>query len=316
MSSGKKIKEILFCDYYDEWVETYKEGSISDITLQKYLMVGKNLREMVPKLLISELDRRAYQKILNEYAVTHEKQTTTDFHHQVKACIKDMFHDGLIERDPTYKAVIKGKAPGKKKQKYLQTDELKKLTLSLNLNSGINRDWLILIIAKTGLRFAEALALTPSDFDFGNQLLNIDKTWNYKNTKGFFQPTKTKNSVRKIQIDWQIIGQFQPLLNGLPIDEPIFIEKDEKNNYKRVFNSTYKGCLASKCKELEIPVISIHSLRHTHASILLAAGVSINSISDRLGHADVGVTQETYAHVLNELKIADNQKMMSILMQF
>lgn len=311
----RKQKETLFCDYFDEWVETYKEGSISDITLQKYLMVGKTLREIVPKLLISDLDRRIYQKILNQYALTHEKQTTTDFHHQIKACIQDMFHDGLIDRDPTYKAVIKGKEPKKKKKKFLQTNELSKLIKSLDLNSGINRDWLILITAKTGLRFAEVLALTPADFDFENQLLNIDKSWNYKNTKGFFQPTKTPSSIRKITIDWQIVGQLKPLVEELPDDQPIFIEKDKNGNRKRVFNSTYNGYLAKKCKELEIPVISLHSLRHTHASVLMAAGVSIHSISERLGHADVGVTQEIYAHVLNELKEADNQKMIAILTQ-
>lgn len=311
----KKQKEILFCDYYDEWVETYKEGSIADITLQKYYMTGKHLRIMIPKLLVSDLDRREYQKLLNEYALTHEKQTTTDFHHHVKSCIQDMFHDGLIERDPTYKAVIKGKEPRKKKKKFLQTDELSKLVKSLDLNSGINRDWLLLITAKTGLRFAEVLALTPADFDFENQLLNIDKSWNYKNTKGFFQPTKTQSSIRKIAIDWQIVGQFKPLIEDLPQDEPIFIEKDENGRQKRVFNSTYNNWLANKCKELEIPVISLHSLRHTHASVLMAAGVSIHSISQRLGHADVGVTQETYAHVLNELREADNQKMIATLTQ-
>ena len=311
----RKKKEILFCDYYDEWVETYKEGLIADVTLQKYIVTGKTLREIVPKLFISDLDRREYQKLLNEYALTHEKQTTMDFHHQVKSCILDMFHDGIIERDPTYKAVVKGKPPKKKKQKFLQTDELKKLVQSLNLNSGINRDWLILITAKTGLRFSEVLALTPNDFDFENQLLNVDKTWNYKNTKGFFQPTKTPSSIRKITIDWQIVGQFQPLLEDLPADKPVFIECDEKGNQKRIFNSTYNNYLAVKCKKLEIPVISIHSLRHTHASVLLAAGVSIYMISERLGHSNIGVTQETYAHVLNELKAADNQKLMSTLMQ-
>lgn len=309
-------KEIVFCDYYDDWIDTYKEGLVAEVTLIKYRMTAKVLREMVPKLFISDLDRRVYQNILNEYAKTREKQTVSDFHHQVKACIKDMFHDGLLERDPTYRAIIKGKVPTeKKKQKYLQVDELKKLIASLDLISGINRDWFILIIAKTGLRFAEALALTPVDFDFDNNILTIDKTWDYKSTTGTFKATKTAKSVRRIAIDWQIVGQFRPIIASLPEDEPIFVEKNEDGTYKRIFNSTYNKWLSQKCKEANITEISIHSLRHTHASVLLAAGVSINSISDRLGHADVGVTQETYAHVLDELKAKDEQKMMATLMQ-
>lgn len=309
-------KEIIFCDYYDDWIDTYKDGLVAEVTLKKYHMTAKVLREMVPKLFVSDLDRRAYQNILNEYAKTREKQTVTDFHHQVKACIKDMFHDGLLERDPTYRAIIKGKVPTeKKKQKYLQVDELKKLIASLDLASGINRDWFILIVAKTGLRFAEALALTPADFDFENNILTIDKTWDYKSVTGGFKTTKTAKSVRRIAIDWQIVGQFRPIITSLPEDEPIFVEKNEDGAYKRIFNSTYNKWLSQKCKEANITEISIHSLRHTHASVLLAAGVSINSISDRLGHADVGVTQETYAHVLDELKAKDEQKMMATLMQ-
>ncbi|MDN6194694.1 MAG: tyrosine-type recombinase/integrase, partial [Alkalibacterium sp.] len=61
--------------------------------------------------------------------------------------------------------------------------------------------------------------------------------------------------------------------------------------------------------------VTVHALRHTHASILLAEGVSINTISSRLGHANVGITQNTYSHILDELKEKDNNKMMSVLMQ-
>lgn len=308
-------KKILFAKYYDDWVETYKEGAIADVTLKKYYKTGEVLWELAPTLAVDRLDRKAYQKIINEYAKTHEKQTTVDFHHQVKSCIRDMFYDGVLKKDPTYKVVLKGRPPNrKKKPKFLQVDELRNLVRALDL-SHINYDWLVMIAAKTGLRYAELLALTPNDFDWQEGTLTVDKTWNYKSTAGGFKPTKTKGSVRTIAIDWQIIGQFKPLVEQLKLGEPIFVEKLENGQYKRQFNSTINNQLQSKCKEAGIPEISLHSLRHTHASVLLAEGVSIQMISSRLGHADVGVTQETYAHVLDELKQKDTQKMMGILMQ-
>ena len=52
-------------------------------------------------------------------------------------------------------------------------------------------------------------------------------------------------------------------------------------------------------------MISIHGLRHTHASLLLFAGVSIASVSKRLGHASMNTTQETYLHVIRELENKD-----------
>lgn len=311
-----KKKEILFCDYFEEWIEIYKVGAIAAVTLNKYYTAAKILREVCPRLFLSDFDRKEYQRIINEYAKTHEKQTTIDFHHHIKSCIKDAFYDGLIEKDPTYKVVLKGVPPSKKKkQKFLQVDELKKLVSSLNLANEINRDWFLLLVAKTGMRYAEALALTPKDFDWNRNTLTIDKTWDYKTSKGGFIPTKTTSSVRTIAVDWQIVGQFKPLIQNLPENEPVFVEKLGSGLYKRQFNSTLNNYLSVRCKELKITEISCHALRHTHASILLAEGVSIHTISARLGHADVGITQETYAHVLDELQKKDDQKMMSVLMQ-
>lgn len=220
-----------------------------------------------------------------------------DFHHQLKAAILDAVDDGMIERDPTRKAIIKGKTPRVKKIKYLNQFELHTLLSSLDLTPQINWDWLILLIAKTGMRFSEALALTPKNFDFARQSLSVDKTWDYKG-KGGFMPTKNKSSVRKIQLDWQTIIKFSELIKDLPEDEPIFV-------HGRVFNSTVNNILARHCKALDIPVISIHGLRHTHASLLLFAGVSIASVARRLGHASMTTTQKTYLHIIQELENRD-----------
>lgn len=316
MAKNSKQTERTFASYFAEWIATYKEGAIAEISVNKYYYALDFILQTIPSLKIKDLDRRAYQNVLNEYAKTHERQTTMDFHHQVKSCIQDIFHDRLIERDPTYKAVIKGRPPvRKKKKKFLQKEELRKLISSLDLSPEISIDWFILIIAKTGLRYAEALALTPADFDWSARTLRVNKTWNYKSTQGGFKSTKTTSSERTISIDFQIVGQFQLVIKDLPANEPIFVEKFEDGSYKRQFNSTYNHFLVSECKHLGITPISLHGLRHTHASVLLAAGVSIHSISARLGHANIGVTQETYAHVLDELQRKDDEKMMGALMQ-
>ena len=162
----------------------------------------------------------------------------------------------------------------------------------------INWDWLILLIAKTGMRFSEALALTPKDFDFAHQTLSISKTWDYKGEGGFL-PTKNKSSVRKIQIDWQTVVQFSELVKKLPPEKPIFVLKD------KIYNSTVNDILERHCVKANIPVISVHGLRHTHASLLLFAGVSIASVARRLGHSSMTTTQKTYLHIIQELENQD-----------
>ena len=62
-----------------------------------------------------------------------------------------------------------------------------------------------------------------------------------------------------------------------------------------------------------MPVIALHALRHTHASILIFAGVSIASIAKRLGHSSMITTQETYLHIIRELENQDNEKILQHL---
>ena len=286
-----------FCDYYRQWITIYKEGAVRKVTLKKYLLTLSWLQKLIPDLAISEMDRMAYQKLLNAYAEHHERQTVMDFHHQLKGAILDAVDEGLIDRDPTRKAIVKGKTPRKKKKKYLNQFELHEHLSGLDLQPQINWDWMILLIAKTGLRFSEALAITPRDFDFSRQVLSISKTWDYKEGTGFL-PTKNRSSIRKVAIDWQLIVQFSTLVKELPEDSPIFV-------HGRVYNSTVNNLLARRCAQVGIPTISVHGLRHTHASLLLFAGVSIASVARRLGHSSMNTTQKTYLHIIQELENKD-----------
>lgn len=140
-----------------------------------------------------------------------------------------------------------------------------------------------------------------------NERVTVDKeAWDYKGDGGFL-PTKNKSSVRKIQIDWQIVVKFSELVKNLPEDKPIFVGEE------KIYNSTVNDVLARHCKECGISVISIHGLRHTHASLLLFAGVSIASVARRLGHASMTTTQKTYLHIIQELENKDVDLVMRTL---
>lgn len=174
----------LFSNYYKEWISVYKENAVRQVTLNKYHLALAWIERHAPDMKLSDLDRISYQKILNEYAKDHERQTTMDFHHLLKGAVLDAVDDGLVPRDPTRKAIVKGKPPRPKKNRYLNQFELHRLLASLDLGSEISWEWFILLVAKTGLRFSEALAITPSDFDFTRQTLAVNKTWDYKNGGG------------------------------------------------------------------------------------------------------------------------------------
>ncbi|BDR55020.1 site-specific integrase [Bombiscardovia apis] len=288
-------------------MEMYKKGAVRPVTYQKYELAYRTLKELVPKLRLGSLSRIRYQQLLNEYAQTHEKQTVMDFHHLLKGAVLDAVDEGVLKKDPTRKVVVKGTQTRKHKPKFLDQSELKTLIEHLDLGNDINWDWMILLIAKTGLRFAEALGLTPQDFDFSKQTLSVSKTWNYKAEESCFGPTKNESSVRKVRLDWQLAMQFNQLVQNIDPKQPIFVQG------KKVYNATVNDRLERLCKENNIPAISVHGLRHTHASLLLYAGVSVASVAKRLGHSNMTTTQSTYLHIIRELENKDNDKVIQVM---
>ena len=193
-----------------------------------------------------------------------------------------------------------------KNLQYLQFD---KLLSRLKITSEANNDLLILLVAKTGLRFSEALALTAADFDFENNQLKITKAWNYKAADGGFDETKNYSSNRTIVIDQTTCELFRKILgdtSSIDTEAPIFVTQ-------RVFNSTVNRRIEALCIEADIPVVTLHGLRHTHASVLISSGISIASVSKRLGHSNISITQKVYMHLLDEQKKEDDGKISKCL---
>lgn len=309
MTYEEKGEEQLFCDYFEEWTKEYKEGTIRYVTLLKYKQALKNLREIVPNLKLKDMDRKAYQGIINKYALTHEKQTVTDFHHTIKASILDAVDEGFIRRNPTRKVVIKGKPKTKKTKKYLDFEEAEKLVEAFHLDEKeINYDWMFLLAIKTGMRFEELLGLTVDDFDFSKLTITIDKAFDYKYTQDFC-PTKNRSSMRKIKMDWKTAMQFSELLKDKDAYERVF------DFGRKIYSTTVNDALKRRCREAGVTEITMHCLRHTHASILMYKDVSIHSISKRLGHSSTEITQKVYLHLIKELEIKDDKKVMAALME-
>jgi len=323
---------LTFCEYYKEWVNIYKVNAVRPVTLMKYKAAIRFIELHYSNLAIGDMNKRIYQGIINKYSENHHATTTRDFNNCLKAAILDAVDEGLVKVDPCRKVVITknmcNPRKSRKTEKYLNYAECQKLIALLELDepilrdklkkldklgrvrlyNGTNWDWFILLCLKTGLRFSEALALTRGDFDFEKRMITVNKTFDYKITGKITDETKTKSSMRKILIDKDLSKQFDELTADMPAEKAIFIA--DGNN---VFNSTVNYRLTQLCKKAEIPVITIHGLRHSHASILLYKGISIHSISRRLGHSNVSVTQDVYLHIIKELEDKDNDKIVASL---
>ena len=303
-------QNILFTCYFADWIKTYKLGAVRPVTYRKYEATLKRLTQIAPALTLANLDRRTYQGILNVYAETHERLTTLDFHHHLRAALLDAVDDGLLAHDPSRKTVAKGIVRDKTKVKYLSLSQLTALLTVLNLDGDATWDHFIFLLAKTGLRFAEALGLTPADFDTKNFTVTVSKTWDYKSPTPGFGLTKNESSKRTVPLDRHTMEVLTGATYQLVTDQPLFVRRGH-----RVFNEVVNGRLRQLCQEAAVPTITVHGLRHTHASILLYAGVSVASVARRLGHANMATTQKTYLHIIKELEAQDTEKIINCLGQ-
>ena len=307
-SVGPMNQNLLLTTYFSDWIDTYKRGAVRPVTFHKYETSLKRLTEIAAGMRLTTLDRRAYQGILNTYAQTHERQTTLDFHHHLRAALLDAVDDGLLEHDPTRKAVAKGAVRRVHAAKYLSLGQLTDLLGVLDLDGSRAWDTFLYLVAKTGLRFAEALALTPADINPAQHTLTVSRTWDYKSAIPGFAPTKNRSSVRTVSIDAETTRVLGPLTARTPREQTLFITPGA-----RVFNDTVNHHLRRQCIAASVPVVTVHGLRHTHASVLLYAGVSVASVARRLGHATMTTTQRTYLHIIQELEALDDAKVLGCL---
>lgn len=306
-----------FVAYFDDWIETYKKSLVRPVTFKKYLFISKQLHQMVPDELLGEIDYGFIQELMNIYGKGHELPTLKAFYQAVHASLLDAIDAKVVDPGVFRHVVLHGRRGRQKTLKYLNLIEVKRLIHELNLSDPMSMDWIYWLVAKTGLRVSEVLGLTESDFDFEANKLMVWRTWNYKVGYGF-DMTKNDASRRVILLDpltldmvKQMISDRRSKDSSWDSELPIFVQ------HKRVYLSTLNYHLKQLCKAAGIKTISMHGLRHTHASLLIYDGVSLQSVAKRLGHANTVTTQNTYVHLveelarLDELKIVENMVKLS-----
>lgn len=146
-----------------------------------------------------------------------------------------------------------------------------------------------------GIRLGELLALTPADFDFANELLRINKSYQRIGTRDVITEPKTKKSIRTIKLPsflCEEIKEYLGMLYGIkPTDRMFPISKSF------LHHEMDRGAKAAGVKR-----IKIHGLRHSHISHLIDLGFSAVAIADRVGHESIDITYR-YAHLFPSKQI-------------
>lgn len=196
------------------------------------------------------------------------------------------------------------------RDKYLETEELEIL-----LDSMDNPRWKLLteFLVLSGLRIGEALALNKNDIR--NGVIYIDKTMNLH--KGTIGPAKTASSRREVFVQDELadcisrVREFmktQRQVLGYSENIALFVAPTGK----RCCYVSYYNYLDEKGKDVLHKKVTPHTLRHTHVSLMAAAGINLDIISRRLGHESSKITRAVYYHVTNKQKEKDRELIQNI----
>lgn len=153
----------------------------------------------------------------------------------------------------------------------------------------------------TGIRKGEALALKISDFDGKYIFINHTITKNRFNGKRLLLKPKSKKSIRKIKLDLfsqielkQLIKYYSKNFDNFNDNFFLF------GGNKPIATTTLDRKKNRYCKLAKVKQIRIHDFRHSHATILYKKNIDIKIIKERLGHADISTTLDTYVHINEE----------------
>lgn len=267
------------------------------------------------QITIDKITKDKYQEFINTYGKTHKYSTVRLVHTKLKAVLDEAVADGYITRNPARAADIGGQES--EQARHFTIAEIKKIAKYIRETTFKHRDtkveevgtpYAILTEIYTGARISELAGITWDDLDYDNDTISINKQVirnnNYKES-----PTKTPESVRTVPVPHELLEE----LKHLHSDGDRYVFYTVRN--LPVSSSGVNKTLRSICAKLEIPTESahIHELRHAHVALLLNAGVDIVSISRRLGHANIKITMDTYAYLIDEQKDRNDQKIIKAL---
>ena len=295
-----KIGKATFSEVYEDWLEHQKplvKASTFYSCESRYNAVikkdfeNKQLNEIVPSFI------KNWQSKLIEHGYTQnyckKLQSLVEAVFKYAICYYD-YPNNPFDR---IEAIRLPDRPAKKEKTVWDKQQFSQFIE--NVNDEPYRAFFIFLYY-TGCRKAEALALTWNDIDFDNATVTINKTYTRK-IKGvpykIENTPKTASSIRTIKLPGIVINALK---------SPYFDVKEAfvfggKNplpeNTLRQRLERYLDKATAKYPAL--PRLTFHEFRHSHASLLISNGISIVTVSKRLGHANINETLKTYSHLMN-----------------
>jgi integrase len=294
--------KVTLNEYLDRWLETAVRPRVRTKTFQDYQgMLHRYVRPVLGERVLAALRPLDLQTVYQQMTEGRLSARTVRYAHVLMKC--------AMQQAVRWRLLLENPADGLKVPQQVR-NEMRSLAVEqaralLKALEGTNYGPLVAVALTTGMRPSEYLGLKWQDIDWARQTVSVVRSIRRLNGKWCFSDTKRSRSRRPIKLQSGIVAllrdlqtktsaqDFYPeardLIFRTPAGQPINADSLAKH-------------FRSMLDLAGVPRLRLYDLRHSAATLALAAGVSPKVVSEQLGHASTAFTLDTYAHVLPHMQ--------------
>ncbi|MEK3821418.1 site-specific integrase [Cytobacillus sp. FSL W8-0315] len=313
-AQNEKIVEFL-----EFWLSEYKKDKVA---VNTYRLHERNIQNHIApyfkNMLLRDLTHPLYQKFINHLiAIGYSKRTVEIIHGTMFSAMKKAKTAKKIQTNPCEDITIYSTKEKREKDnlssrvKFIPYDKIGDFLDAALLDNPLYYLFFRFLI-ETGVRKGEALALQWGHLDLINQRVKIEQTIDYeaKTDDELFGETKTYHSKREIPITKRLAAELKAHKvrqndNKLRFKDAYKHELDLvfcRQNGTTIPKSTLFNAFRRILNRVGLPNLDIHSLRHTHAVLLLESKAEMKYIQEALGHSSMKITSDVYSHVSKKIE--------------
>ncbi|HEC2210714.1 TPA: site-specific integrase [Staphylococcus delphini] len=305
----KENKNYLLDEWLEYYLKTWRNDKLSESTIEIEKFSKMRVMKFYGNIPIKNITSSKHQEFINDLIEkNYSKSTIKKSHAFLKRALQRAVYDRLIHFNPCDGIELKHKDLSEpQKAQYLPKEQIKPF-LEMVKKRDIHQYYMFRTMIETGIRVGEANALLWSDYNSKDKTLSITKSYDQKHNR--WNTTKNKEH-RTIYITNDLAKELTKLK---------YLQNANRIVNEDVYNTTHDfmfcnafgdslprstthntmmhvtGKLLGKENKL-----SIHKLRHTHATLLLESDVPMKVIQERLGHKTMAVTEQVYSHVTEKM---------------
>lgn len=296
-SSSASIETVL-----TEWLGSIS-GSVKPNTLLSYEnAIRKHWIPQFGQVAISEISARQLEIYYAKLSATQSRSSIELMHAVLRKALADAIRWGILEKNPC----VGARLPKSQKVEPVAPSQDQAIAIIAEARKA-NPQWgnLFALAALTGLRRGELLALRWTDVIDGE--ISVSKSKTQIPGEADFDGTTKSGKARKIKIDQTaliVLTEQAELLRDAAAVAKCEIAKEPHiffgapDGSSGLSPAAATAAMRKACDRLGLTEIHLHSMRHFSATQLIAAGVDIRTVANRLGHADASITLRVYSHLL------------------